>query len=123
MYLKGMDGNEKHKEKGTLKPAHIVLGTKANEVKPAKRKRKPATQEQLNNPFHGVKLKQILEELVAFYGWEYLGDRVRIRCFINNPSMKSSLGFLRRTTWAREHVEDVYLEMLEDKKLEEEDSH
>ena len=87
-----------------------------NDEKPVKRKRRPATQEQLDNPFHGIKLKQILEELVAFYGWEYLGERVNIRCFINNPTMKSSLGFLRRTTWAREHVEDVYLEMLADKK-------
>ena len=86
----------------------------SNKEKPKKRIRRQATQEQLNNPFHGVKLKQVLERLVEFYGWEYLGDRVNIRCFINNPSMKSSLGFLRRTTWAREHVEDVYLEMLDE---------
>ena len=86
------------------------------EEKPAKRKRRKATEEQLNNPFHGVKLVQVLERLVAYYGWEYLGERVNIRCFKSNPTMKSSLGFLRRTTWAREHVEDVYLEMLEEKK-------
>lgn len=85
------------------------------EEKPAKRKKRKATEEQLNNPFHGVKLVQVLERLVAHYGWEYLGERVNIRCFNNNPTMKSSLGFLRRTTWAREHVEDVYLEMLEEK--------
>ncbi|MEX6627322.1 VF530 family protein [Tenacibaculum salmonis] len=87
----------------------------SKEEKPVKRKRRQATQEQLNNPLHGVKLAQILESLVAYYGWEYLGERVNIRCFINNPTMKSSLGFLRRTTWAREHVEDVYLEMLKEK--------
>lgn len=92
------------------------LKTEISVEEPVKRKRRPATQEQLDNPFHGVKLKQIVEELVAFYGWEYLGERVNIRCFINNPTMKSSLGFLRRTTWAREHVEDVYIEMLADKK-------
>ena len=86
------------------------------EEKPAKRKKRKATEEQLNNPFHGVKLVQVLERLVAYYGWEYLGEGVNIRCFKNNPTMKSSLGFLRRTTWAREHVEDVYLEMLEEKK-------
>lgn len=86
--------------------------------KPVKRIRRQATEEQLNNPFHGVKLVQILERLVAYYGWEYLGERVNIRCFINNPTMKSSLGFLRRTTWAREHVEDVYLEMLKEKELD-----
>lgn len=86
-----------------------------SEVKPAKRKRRQATEEQLNNPFHGVKLVQVLERLVAYYGWEYLADRVNIRCFMYNPTMKSSLGFLRRTTWAREHVEDIYLEMLDEK--------
>ena len=87
-----------------------------NVEKPTKRKRRQATEEQLKNPFHGVKLVQVLERLVAHYGWEYLGERVNIRCFNNNPTMKSSLGFLRRTAWAREHVEDVYLEMLEEKK-------
>jgi len=70
---------------------------------------------QPNNPLHGIKLEQIINDLVAHYGWEYLGERVNIRCFKNNPTMKSSLGFLRRTAWAREHVEDVYLEMLEEK--------
>lgn len=90
--------------------------TPSNEEKPKKRiRRRQATEEQLNNPFHGVKLKQVLERLVDYYGWEYLGDRVNIRCFIYNPTMKSSLGFLRRTTWAREHVEDLYLEMLDEK--------
>ena len=84
--------------------------------KPTKRVRSQATQEQLDNPLHGVKLAQLLERLVAHYGWEYLGDRTNLRCFINNPTMKSSLGFLRRTTWAREHVEDIYLEMVERKK-------
>ena len=88
-----------------------------NKKKPTKRIRKQATEEQLNNPFHGVKLVQVLERLVAYYGWEYLGERVNINCFKNNPSMKSSLGFLRRTTWAREHVEDVYLEMLDEKEM------
>lgn len=86
-----------------------------NEKKPARRERRQATEEELNNPLHGVKLKQILERLVEHYGWEYLGDTVNIRCFIFNPTMKSSLGFLRKTRWAREHVEDIYLEMLEEK--------
>ena len=89
-----------------------------NEEKPARRNRRQATEEELNNPLHGVKLAQILERLVEYYGWEYLGDRVNIRCFMYNPTMKSSLGFLRRTRWAREHVEDVYLDMLEEKKIE-----
>ncbi|WP_166386393.1 MULTISPECIES: VF530 family DNA-binding protein [unclassified Polaribacter] len=96
--------------------SNLQTNEKLAEEKPAKRKRRKATEEQLNNPFHGVKLVQVLERLVAYYGWEYLGERVNIRCFKSNPTMKSSLGFLRRTTWAREHVEDVYLEMLEEKK-------
>jgi len=87
-----------------------------NKENPSRRNRKQATEEQLNNPLHGVKLAEILERLVDHYGWEYLADRVNIRCFIYNPTMKSSLGFLRKTTWAREHVEDVYLDMLEEEK-------
>nr|WP_299382333.1 VF530 family protein [uncultured Lacinutrix sp.] len=88
---------------------------KTNESKKSKRVRRQPTEAQLNNPFHGVKLVQVLERLVAHYGWEYLGERTNIRCFIFNPTMKSSLGFLRRTTWAREFVEDLYLEMLDEK--------
>jgi len=87
-----------------------------NEANPSRKKRKQATQEQLNNPLHGVKLAQILERLVEHYGWEYLAEKVNIRCFKYNPTMKSSLGFLRKMPWARAHVEDIYLEMLEHKK-------
>tara|TARA_B110001454_G_scaffold196294_1_gene199097 strand:+ start:120 stop:482 length:363 start_codon:yes stop_codon:yes gene_type:complete len=87
-----------------------------NEEKPTRLNRRQATEQELNHPLHGVKLAQILERLVEHYGWEYLADRVNIRCFIYNPTMKSSLGFLRKTQWAREHVEDVYLDMLEELK-------
>lgn len=87
-----------------------------NEENPARKNRNQATQEQLNHPLHGVKLAEILERLVAHYGWEYLADRVNINCFIHNPTMKSSLGFLRKTQWAREHVEDVYMDMLDEKR-------
>lgn len=68
---------------------------------------------QPNNPLHGVKLEQIINELVAYYGWEHLGSRVSIRCFTHDPSVKSSLKFLRRTPWARAKVEHLYLEVLE----------
>ena len=51
---------------------------------------------------------------VEHYGWEYLADTANIRCFKYNPNMKSSLGFLRKTQWAREHIEDVYMDMLEE---------
>ena len=91
-----------------------VTNEELNEKNPARKKRRQATEEQLNNPLHGVKLAQLLERLVEYYGWEYLANRVNIRCFKYNPTMKSSLGFLRKTPWAREHVEDIYLEMLEE---------
>ena len=65
--------------------------------------------EQKNNPLHGVKLADILEALVTEYGWEELGYRIDIRCFNYDPSIKSSLKFLRRTPWAREKVERLYL--------------
>ncbi len=70
---------------------------------------------QPNNPLHGIKLEQILNELVAHYGWEYMAYNVKIRCFESDPTVKSSLKFLRRTPWARKKVEDFYLNMLENK--------
>lgn len=75
-------------------------------------KSKPINKEnkdQPNNPLHGVKLAEILEFLEAEYGWEELGKRIKIRCFTHDPSIKSSLKFLRRTPWAREKVERLYL--------------
>ncbi len=64
-----------------------------------------------NDPLHGKTLEMILNELVAYYGWEHLGIKVNIRCFNVNPSIKSSLAFLRKTPWARKEVESVYLEI------------
>lgn len=64
---------------------------------------------QKNNPLHGKTLETILNELVAEYGWEALGERINIRCFKENPSIKSSLTFLRKTQWARDKVENLYL--------------
>jgi uncharacterized protein (DUF2132 family) len=62
------------------------------------------------DPLHGITLKTIVEELVAHYGFEELGMRINIRCFTHDPSVKSSLKFLRRTPWARKKVEDLYLQ-------------
>ena len=62
-----------------------------------------------NDPLHGVTLEMILTRLVEQYGWDELGKRVPIRCFTNQPSIKSSLAFLRRTPWARKKVEELYL--------------
>lgn len=64
---------------------------------------------QKNNPLHGITLEQILTELVEFYGWEKLGKLINIRCFNQDPSIKSSLPFLRKTEWARAKVEGLYL--------------
>ena len=66
-------------------------------------------EQQPNNPLHAKRLVDILEFLVAEYGWEELGNEIRINCFISNPSIKSSLKFLRRTEWARKKVEQLYL--------------
>jgi uncharacterized protein (DUF2132 family) len=71
---------------------------------------------QANNPLHGVKLADIVQALEKAYGWEKLGQLIRIRCFTHDPSIKSSLTFLRRTPWAREQVEKLYLKMLRTKK-------
>ncbi len=66
-------------------------------------------QAQPNNPLHGITLKAMLEYLVAEYGWERLGQRIKIDCFIHDPSINSSLKFLRKTEWAREKVERLYV--------------
>lgn len=70
---------------------------------------------QPNNPLHGVKLATILEELHQEYGWDGLAMEININCFKKDPSIKSSLTFLRKTQWARDKVENLYLDLLEDK--------
>ena len=67
------------------------------------------SEQQPNNPLHGVTLEQIVNSLVEHYGWDELGKRINIRCFNSNPSVKSSLKFLRKTPWARKKVEDLYI--------------
>lgn len=78
-----------------LKPNHIM------------EEKKETTQK--NNPLHGIKLADIVTYLEAVYGWEELGEQVNINCFLNEPSIKSSLKFLRKTPWARTKVENFYL--------------
>lgn len=68
-------------------------------------------EKQANNPLHGITLESIVEKLVAHYGWPKLGSLIAIRCFNENPSVKSSLTFLRKTPWAREKVEKLYLRL------------
>lgn len=67
------------------------------------------TAPQANNPLHGITLEQILNHLVARYGWAEMGRLIEIRCFNSDPSIKSSLKFLRKTPWARAKVEELYL--------------
>jgi uncharacterized protein (DUF2132 family) len=61
------------------------------------------------NPLHGITLKTIVEQLVEHIGFEALGQEIKIKCFTDNPSIKSSLTFLRKTPWAREKVEELYI--------------
>jgi uncharacterized protein (DUF2132 family) len=69
---------------------------------------------QVNNPLHGIRLIDMLEFLVEEYGWEELGYVIKINCFISNPSIKSSLKFLRKTQWARYKVENLYLKTIKE---------
>lgn len=71
---------------------------------------------QPNNPLHGIKLQQIVEDLVDYYGWEQLSHHVDINCFKNEPSITSSLKFLRRFQWARDEVEHLWIEVIWSKK-------
>ncbi|WP_111309724.1 VF530 family DNA-binding protein [Confluentibacter sediminis] len=72
---------------------------------------------QPNNPLHGITLEKIINDLVAHYGWEYMGYNIKIKCFTDNPSVKSSLTFLRKTPWARAKVEAMYVQMLKKQKV------
>jgi len=71
---------------------------------------------QPNNPLHGVKLADIMQDLTDAYSWEYLANQININCFKSNPSIKSSLKFLRKTPWAREKVEALYLHLINKEK-------
>ncbi len=64
------------------------------------------------DPLHGITLETVVTELVKYYGWEALGQRINIKCFNDKPSVKSSLTFLRKTPWARKKVEDLYVRVI-----------
>lgn len=72
------------------------------------------TQSQPNNPLHGKKLADLLEQLVEHYGWEVMASKIRINCFSKDPSLKSSLKFLRKTPWARDKVERLWVSTFTD---------
>ncbi len=119
-----MDTEKNHENKPTDKPKKAVARFKPKAIKsqdkktPAKRIKRQATQEQLDHPLHGIKLVEILESLVEHYGWKYLADEVNILCFKHNPTMKVSLKFLRKFKWAREHVEDLYMDMVKEERYQ-----
>ena len=69
-------------------------------------------QRQVNNPLHGITLQKIVELLVDYYGFDTLGELIKIKCFNENPSVKSILTFLRKTDWARKKVEELYIKTL-----------
>lgn len=69
-------------------------------------------QNQINNPLHGITLEKVVRSLVEYYGWEALAKEIDINCFKSDPSIKSSLKFLRKTPWAREKVEKLYVSTL-----------
>lgn len=79
----------------------------------------PTTQGQPRNPLHGMTLEAIVRSLETYYGWTELGQKIPIRCFTQDPSISSSLKFLRKTPWARDKVEGLYLFMLREKKRQE----
>ena len=83
-----------------MKPPHVTAQTS------------PTPPAQPRNPLHGLTLEAIITALVAHYGWKELGQRIPVRCFNSDPSVSSSLKFLRKTPWAREKVEGLYLFML-----------
>lgn len=76
------------------------------------------TERQSNDPLHGITLEMILNRLVELHGWEKMGRIIRIRCFKNDPSIKSSLQFLRKTPWARSKVEALYLRYIRESSKE-----
>ncbi|RYZ11712.1 MAG: DUF2132 domain-containing protein [Comamonadaceae bacterium] len=84
---------------------------------------RPGHAPQPRNPLHGVTLEAIVTALVAEYGWSGLGEQIALRCFTTDPSIASSLKFLRRTPWAREKVESLYLFMLRDRRRREHAGH
>ena len=94
-------------------PTPAPLSARPNSSAPAQRTQQPP---QPRNPLHGLTLETIVTQLADFYGWDDLGQRIPVRCFTHEPSVGSSLKFLRKTPWAREKVESLYLFMLRDQK-------
>ena len=96
-----VDGNKIRVKKAESKPGKDSNGDSAPDVKP-----------RTQDPLHGVTLEMVVTQLVEKYGWEELGQTISIKCFTHEPSIKSSLKFLRKTAWARKKVEDLYLRSL-----------
>ncbi|MFT7116452.1 MAG: hypothetical protein ACI9I0_001664 [Rhodoferax sp.] len=96
----------------TRGPCHSKLGQNHCMQAPPSFSTPPSPFRQQHNPLHGLTLETIVTALVAHYGWAGLGERIPVRCFTSDPSIASSLKFLRKTPWARDKVEGLYLFML-----------
>ena len=92
-----------------INPAYLYQPSRAWSRQEKKDKIQLMSEKQANNPLHGITLEQIVNSLVNHYGWNELGNRINIRCFTNDPSVKSSLKFLRKTPWARTRVEELFI--------------
>ncbi len=105
---------QKHAAKGTGQGAGgMGQGVKGTRRRAQGKGLRAQGEEQVSNdPLHGITLEFIVKQLVDYYGFEQLSNHINIKCFTNNPSVKSSLTFLRKTPWARKKVEDLYLNVI-----------
>jgi uncharacterized protein (DUF2132 family) len=99
---------------GDLLTNFIAKSVKMQSMNTQPKQPPPVTQ--IHNPLHGVTLEAVLTELVAHFGWSGLGERISVRCFTHDPSMASSLKFLRKTPWARQKVEGLYLFLMREQR-------
>ncbi|MBO1924720.1 VF530 family protein [Thiomicrorhabdus sp. 6S3-12] len=103
--MTNQESSPQKKRESKAKPAKSAAKKSSGSPRP----RIEQTSSQRNNPLHGITLKTIVTELQAYYGWEGLAQKTRMNCFESNPSIKSSLTFLRKTDWARDKIEQLYL--------------
>lgn len=110
--LRGKSGSTSKVKVTVVKPKQPAKSKKAAKAKTQMQAIKPRLQQpstQRNNPLHGITLKTIVTELQVYYGWQGLFEKTKMNCFKSNPSIKSSLTFLRKTDWARDKIEQLYL--------------
>ena len=116
----GLPAEGASSDSGLLAGTPDTAGAPANGLIKAAEAVEAAEPKQLGNPLHGITLETIVTALAAEYGWPGLGERIALRCFTSDPSVASSLKFLRKTPWAREKVESLYLFMLREQRRQQE---